>query len=74
MTIKSIQKVIKIGDSVGVTFPAKDMKYAHIKVGDDVEIVVNRKQSHLEQKSEVVEVTQRLIKRHIKALKNLSER
>lgn len=74
MTIKSIQKVIKIGDSVGVTFPAKDTKYAQIKVGDDVEIVVNRKQTHIEQKSEVVEVTQRLIKRHKKALDSLSQR
>ena len=35
----SIQKVIKIGSSAGVTIPAKDLKRSGIKVGDEIEIV-----------------------------------
>ncbi len=33
MTIKSIQKVIKVGDSIAVTIPAKDAKALGIKAG-----------------------------------------
>lgn len=40
MTIRSIQKVIKIGSSTGVTLPAKDLKHAGLKPGDEVEISV----------------------------------
>lgn len=36
MTIQSIQKVIKVGDSLAVTIPAKDAKALGIKVGDNV--------------------------------------
>jgi antitoxin component of MazEF toxin-antitoxin module len=38
MTITTTQKVIKIGDSAGVTIPAKDLKRAGIKPGDEVRI------------------------------------
>jgi len=40
MTIRSIQKVIKIGSSTGVTLPAKDLKRAGLQPGDEVEISV----------------------------------
>ncbi len=40
MTIKSIQKVIKVGSSLAVTLPAKDVKNAGILAGQDVEITV----------------------------------
>jgi antitoxin component of MazEF toxin-antitoxin module len=36
MTIKTTQKVIKIGTSAGVTIPAKDLKRAGINPGDEV--------------------------------------
>ncbi len=38
--IQSVQKVIKIGSSVGVTVPAKELKRQRIFVGDEVEITV----------------------------------
>lgn len=33
MTIKSTQKIIKVGDSLAVTLPAKDAKNAGMSVG-----------------------------------------
>ena len=38
MTIKSIQKVIKVGDSLAVTLPARDARAAGLKVGSEVQI------------------------------------
>ena len=38
--IQSIQKVIKIGTSGGVTIPAKDLKRQNINFGDEVEVTV----------------------------------
>ena len=38
--IQSIQKVIKIGSSGGVTIPAKELKRQNINFGDDVEVIV----------------------------------
>ena len=38
--IQSIQKVIKIGSSGGVTIPAKEMKRQNINYGDEVEVIV----------------------------------
>jgi antitoxin component of MazEF toxin-antitoxin module len=40
MTIKSIQKVIKIGDSLAVTIPARDAKAAGIVQGSSVDVSV----------------------------------
>jgi antitoxin component of MazEF toxin-antitoxin module len=74
MTIKSIQKVIKVGTSAGVTIPAKDFAHLGVSLGDDIEVTfkkIEKPQVHTE---EVVAITQKLIKRHKKALKNLSQR
>lgn len=35
-TITTTQKIIKIGDSAGVTIPAKELKRAGIKPGDEI--------------------------------------
>lgn len=74
MTIRSIQKVIKIGSSAGVTIPAKDFRHLGVAVGDDVEVVIRPVQSKSVQTEEVVAIAQKLIKRHEKALKNLNQR
>lgn len=36
MTIKSVQKVIKVGSSLAVTIPARDARSLGIEVGKDV--------------------------------------
>ena len=38
--ITSIQKIVGIGSSDGVTLPAKALKRAHLKRGDEVEVTV----------------------------------
>ncbi|HUS25934.1 MAG TPA: AbrB/MazE/SpoVT family DNA-binding domain-containing protein [Nevskiaceae bacterium] len=38
--IQSIQKIIKIGSSGGVTIPAKDLKRQNIQVGDEVKVTI----------------------------------
>jgi antitoxin component of MazEF toxin-antitoxin module len=74
MVIKSIQKVIKVGDSLAVTIPAKEAKYNNVKVGEMLEMNLKRPDTVDQQNIQVVELTQKLIARHKKALKNLSQR
>ncbi len=73
MTIITTQKIIKIGTSLAVTIPAKDVRRLGLIKGDELKVSFEKPQvdSH---KVEVVELTQKLIKRHQKALKNLSQR
>lgn len=42
MTIKTTQKVITIGTSAGVTLPAKELRRAGIKPGDQIKISFER--------------------------------
>ena len=74
--IKSIQKVIKVGSSAAVTIPAKDVKRLGISYGDEIKVSfeVTKKADTDPEKVELIKVTQRLIERHKKALKNLSQR
>lgn len=76
MTIRSIQKVIKIGSSAGVTIPANDFRHLDVNFGDDVEVTIRplKKAASHAHTEEVVAITQKLIKRHNKALQNLSKR
>lgn len=76
MTITTTQKIIKIGTSAGVTIPAKELKRAGVKPGDEVKVsfepvVPPQADAHT---IEVVELAQKLIERHKQALKNLNQR
>lgn len=74
--MKSIQKIIKIGSSQGVTIPAKDLRQLGLQDGDELEISYGPAPEKIaaDHSEEVVELTQQLIKRHQKALDNLSLR
>ncbi len=75
MTSTIIQNTIKVGTSTGVTLPAKELKRMGVRVGDALKITFEPVQEPVNRdRVELVELTQRLIKRHEKALKNLSER
>lgn len=74
MTIKSIQKVIKVGSSLAVTIPAKDARFYKVKAGDEIEVTINRPEAVNAHQTEVVTIARKLIKRHETALKNLSQR
>lgn len=72
--IESIQKVIKVGSSAGVTIPAKQLKDLQLEVGDEVKVTIEPIQQPTSEQVELVTLTQKLIKRHENALKNLSQR
>jgi len=75
MTVTAIQKIIKVGSSGAVTIPAKDMKSMGVSFGDELKVSFEPASSKPDKHTlEVVELTQNLIKRHKKALKNLSQR
>lgn len=74
MIITSIQKVIKVGDSLAVTIPAKDARHLHITQGDELKVSYEKPQLAGRHQVEVVELTQQLIERHRQALLNLSQR
>ncbi len=74
MTIKSVQKVIKVGSSLAVTIPANDARYYGIKAGEELEVSFKLPTEADDQTVKVVELTQKLIARHQKALQNLSQR
>ena len=71
---KAIQNAIRIGDSVGITFPAKDAKRMGITPGTPVKLDYSVYTSVQPENVELVAITQKLIKRHQQALKNLSQR
>ncbi len=75
MKIQSIQKVIKIGSSAGVTLPARDLKFANIEVGDEVEVTVTPINSSKDKKAEALLANYESFKKqYAKTLKNLSNR
>jgi hypothetical protein len=69
------QKIIKIGTSAGVTIPKKQLQELSLGIGDEININIepaDPKPSNHD--VEVYRLTQKLIKRHKKALKNLANR
>lgn len=75
MTITSIQKVIKVGSSAGVTIPAKDLKYADIEVGDEVEITIRKgRNQRTASDDEVVTAAKNILTRYKQDFKNLADR
>jgi antitoxin component of MazEF toxin-antitoxin module len=74
MTIKTIQKVIKIGTSAGVTIPAKDLKYAGIQTGDQVEVTVRKAPGSQADSEEVIAAAKNILDRYAADFKNLASR
>lgn len=75
MTIKSIQKVIQIGSSAGNIIPAREMKRAGIRVGDEVEISFRKLKKNTQHKDEeVIAAAQNILKRYKEDFKNLADR
>ncbi len=70
-----IQKIIKIGSSAGVTIPKKQLDELGLQAGDEVKVSIeNVEPKPTKHDVEVYELTQKLIKRHKQALKNLANR
>ncbi len=72
--IQSIQKVIKIGSSGGVTIPAKELKRQNINFGDEVEVIVRPLNKASNKDQDVIKVAKDILNTYKKDFDNLSKR
>lgn len=72
--IQSIQQVIKIGSSGGVTIPAKELKRQNIKIGDEVEVIVRPLKNVTELDQEVLGTAKKILEDYKQDFTNLSQR
>ena len=75
MVITTIQKVIKIGSSRGVTLPARDLRALGIRDGDEVRLTVEKVKS-IEQADKLLlsQEYDDFKKQYGETLKNLADR
>lgn len=73
MTITTIQKVIKIGSSRGVTLPARDLRALGIRDGDEIEVTV-RKRSEAADDNQVLKTANSLLERYKEDFSHLAKR
>ena len=75
MKITTIQKVIKIGSSRGVTLPARDLRALGIRDGDEVRLIVEQvKPIEQANKPSLRQDYDDFKKQYGKTLKNLADR
>lgn len=72
--IQSIQKVIKIGSSGGVTIPAKELKRQNIAFGDEVEVIVRPLHNSNSEDQKVLDAAKNILKNYKQDFKNLAKR
>ena len=72
--IQSIQKVIKIGSSGGVTIPAKDLKRQNIAFGDEVEVIVRPLHNISSEDQTIVTSAKKLLNDYRQDFENLAKR
>ncbi|GAC1499539.1 MAG: hypothetical protein NVS1B10_02370 [Candidatus Saccharimonadales bacterium] len=73
--IQSVQKIVQIGSSDGVTIPAKELKRANIKRGDEVEVIIRPiKQVSGQQDQTVLKAAKKILKDYQNDFQNLANR
>jgi antitoxin component of MazEF toxin-antitoxin module len=72
--IQSIQKVIKIGSSGGVTIPAKELKRQNIAFGDEVEVTVRPLRNTDNANEKVITAANKILTKYKKDFDNLAKR
>lgn len=73
MVITTVQKVIKIGSSRGVTLPARDLRALGIRDGDELEVTV-RKRSEAADDNQVLKTANSLLERYKEDFSHLAKR
>ena len=73
MVITTIQTVIKIGSSRGVTLPARDLRALGIRDGDEIEVTV-RKRSEAADDNQVLKTANSLLERYKEDFSHLAKR
>jgi len=72
--IQSIQKVIKIGTSGGVTIPAKELKRQNIAFGDEVEVIVRPLRNASGTDQSIIASAKKILETYKKDFDNLAKR
>ncbi len=72
--IQSIQKIIKIGSSGGVTIPAKELKRQNINFGDEVEVIVRPLNNSSSEDKQVIAAAKKIIQDYKQDFTNLADR
>jgi bifunctional DNA-binding transcriptional regulator/antitoxin component of YhaV-PrlF toxin-antitoxin module len=72
--IQSIQKVIKIGSSGGVTIPAKELKRQNIAFGDEVEVIVRPLSKANTEDKKVMKAARGILQNYKKDFENLAQK
>ena len=72
--IRSIQKIIKIGTSGGVTIPAKELKRQNIAFGDEVEVIVRALHETSESDQVVITTAKQILATYKQDFDNLAKR
>ncbi|HUC87640.1 MAG TPA: hypothetical protein VMR95_00640 [Candidatus Binatia bacterium] len=72
--IQSIQKIIKIGSSVGVTVPAKELKRQRILLGDEVEVIVRPLNNFSSEDQKVIASAKKILTDYKEDFVNLAKR
>jgi len=69
-----VQKVIKIGSSLGVTIPKKEVSELNIVAGDEVEISIRKKSSRFAKHEQLLKDLEDFMSTYDQDLKNLAKR
>lgn len=69
----SIQKIVKIGSSEGVTLPAKELRRANLKQGDEVKVTVEPVATNAKHQKLMREYDA-FVEQYGETLKNLADR
>jgi antitoxin component of MazEF toxin-antitoxin module len=72
--IQSIQKIIKIGSSGGVTIPAKELKRQNIAFGDEVEVIIRPLRSQRSEDQKVRDAAKKILDDYKQDFQNLASR
>jgi len=72
MIMTTIQKIIRIGSSKGVTLPAKQLKALGVDVNDEIEITV-RKRTDITNR-QTIDVARSIVDKYSKDFENLAGR
>ena len=73
MTITTIQKIIKIGSSRGVTLSAKQLRVLGVRDGDEIEVTI-RKRTVAVDGDKVLKVANSLLERYKEDFSHLAKR
>ena len=72
--IQSIQKVIRIGTSGGITIPAKELRRQNIAFGDEVEVIVHPLHNTTAADQAVISAAKKILSSYKKDFTNLAKR